>query len=262
MKEFYHKWYSQYLSRDFEMNVYGEKGLPVILFPTFNGRFFEHKDNGVISSVSNYIDAGKIKVYCHDNFNYSSWHNYEIEPADRAKNHIAYERMIINDILGFAKYETGFDKFIIAGFEFGAYHALNFTLRHPEKASNLLCVSGFYDIKQFIFGYYDDNCYFNNPTDYLPNLEDEWYLNQLQQIKIEIGVSSNDSLFDENKNISNLLSKKKIVNTFSVERKAKDKNESWKIIFNQFIANILNEKESEQKHSDKRFTNNKPELNL
>jgi esterase/lipase superfamily enzyme len=243
MKEFYHKWYSQYLSRDFEMNVYGEKGLPVIIFPTFNGRFFEHKDNGIIDSIADFIDDGRIKVYCHDNYNYSSWHNYEIHPADRAKSHIAYERMVINDILGFAKYETGYEKFIIAGFEFGAYHSLNFTLRHPEKVSDLLCVSGFYNIKQFIFGYYDDNCYFNNPPDYLPNLSDEWYINHLKQISIKICVTQNDPLYHENKNISNLLSSKEIPNSFDIEKNGKEGVESWKIIFRNFINSLMSPKE-------------------
>lgn len=235
MKEFYHKWYSQYLGRDFEMNVYGEHGLPVILFPTFNGRFYEYKENGIIESLSKLIDSQKIKIYSPDSYNYQSWHNYEIHPADRAKSHLAYERMIINDVLGFAKYETEKDKFIMAGFEFGAYHALNFTLRYPDKISHLFCGSGFYDIKQFIFGYYDDNCYFNNPPDYLPHLEDEWYLENLKKIKISFGVITNDPLYDENKNMSKALLRKGIQNDFISINENDDKISEWKILFREFL---------------------------
>lgn len=239
MKEFYHKWYSQYLSCDIEMCVYGENGLPVILFPTFNGRFFEYKDNGIINSLSDLIDLHKIKIYVPDNYNYQSWHNYEIHPAERVKNHLTYERMIINDILGFVKYETARDKFIMAGFEFGAYHALNFTLRHPDIISHLLCGSGFYDIKQFIFGYYDDNCYFNNPPDYLPNLEDQWYLENLKKIKIIFGVFANDPLHDENRNLSEILKMKGITNEFIIVHNNEDRLSAWKYLFREFLSRIF-----------------------
>jgi len=41
-------------------------------------------------------------------------------------------------------------------------------------------MSGSYDIKAYSNGYYDDNCYFNSPVDYLPNLSDERILGLLR----------------------------------------------------------------------------------
>ena len=238
MKEYYHKWYSQYIGKEFEMLVFGEKGIPVILFPTFNGRYFEYKDNQVINSAEELLDKGLIKIYCPDSFNYQSWHNYDIHPADRAKSHLAYERLIINDVIGFARYETNYQKFVMAGFDFGAYHSLNFTLRRPDLVSDLLCVDGFYNIKQFIFGYYDDNCYFNDPREYLPNLCDEWYIENLKNINIKISITDQASLFSENKLISELLSKKKIPNVFFFDSSKIDKLEKWKKIFSEFVGKL------------------------
>jgi len=238
MKEFYHKWYSQYISRDFEMLVFGERGIPVILFPTFNGKYFEYKDNKIIESAADLVENGKIKIYCPDNFNYSSWHNYEIHPADRAKSHLAYERLIINDVIGFAKYETEYQKFVIGGFEFGAYHSLNLTLRHPELVSNLLCTDGFYDIRQFVFGYYDDNCYFNNPVDYLPNLQDKWFIENLQKILIEIASTDKSVSYDNNYFIHELLLRKKIKNNFFVNENDTDKISKWSTILKTFLNQL------------------------
>jgi hypothetical protein len=65
MNKRYIKWYTPYLSRDFEMLVFGEKsGLPLILFPTSGARYYENKDFGLVGSVAWYIDNGKITVYC------------------------------------------------------------------------------------------------------------------------------------------------------------------------------------------------------
>lgn len=235
MKEYYHKWYSQYIGKEFEMLVFGEKGIPVILFPTFNGRFYEHKDNQIISAAEELLNNGIIKIYCPDSFNYQSWHNYDIHPADRIKSHIAYEKLIINDVLGFAKYETNYHKYIMAGFEFGAYHSLNFTLRHPDLISDLLCVDGFYNIKQFIFGYYDDNSYFNDPFEYLPNLIDDWFIEHLLKINIDIHVTDEKSVFKENKDLSNILVSKKIKHNFSCDKSETEKLLKWKNIFTEFL---------------------------
>jgi esterase/lipase superfamily enzyme len=41
-------------------------------------------------------------------------------------------------------------------------------------------MSGTYDLKAYTNGYYDDNCYFNSPADYLANLNDEAVLAKLR----------------------------------------------------------------------------------
>ena len=124
MHEQYHKWYTQYLSRDFEMLVFGHSGYPIILFPTLLGRFYETKDAGLIESVAHLVDDGKIKIYCPDGLDAQSWHNYNINPEDRVKTHVAYENVILNDVIGFAEYESGEKKIGVCGCAFGGYHAV------------------------------------------------------------------------------------------------------------------------------------------
>jgi esterase/lipase superfamily enzyme len=56
MNERYIKWCTPYLSRDFEMLVFGNGGgLPLILFPTSGARYYENKDFGLVGSVAWYI---------------------------------------------------------------------------------------------------------------------------------------------------------------------------------------------------------------
>jgi len=67
MNERYIKWYTPFLSREFEMLVFGEKsGLPLILFPTSGARYYENKDFGLVGAVAWYIENGKVTVYCPD----------------------------------------------------------------------------------------------------------------------------------------------------------------------------------------------------
>ena len=63
MNERYIKWYTPWLSREFEMLAFGNGGgLPPILFPTSFGSYYQNKDFGLTGSVSGYVDAGKVTV--------------------------------------------------------------------------------------------------------------------------------------------------------------------------------------------------------
>lgn len=216
MNEFYHKFYSQYLQRDFEMLVFGHSGQPVILFPKTRGRYYEMKDSGVINELSGHIESGKIKVYCPDTIDNESWYNYNIDPSDRVKKHLAYEKTILKDVIDFAKYELDSRRVGVAGFEFGAYHSANLAFKYPNLISNLFCFGGTYDIKRHIMGFYNHDCYFNNPPDYLPGLQDEWYINYLKEMDIRIIIGKEDQYYLENLQISEILSEKKVSHLFDI----------------------------------------------
>ena len=98
MNERYIKWYTPYLSREFEMLVFGNGGgLPLILFPTSGARYYENKDFGLVGSVVGYIDSGKITVYCPDAIDRESLYNKSIHPADRMRTHNAYENVVVHE---------------------------------------------------------------------------------------------------------------------------------------------------------------------
>lgn len=216
MNEFYHKFYSQYLQRDFEMLVFGHSGHPLVMFPKAGGRYYEMKDSGVINDFSDDIEVGKIKVYCPDTIDYESWYNYDIDPASRVKKHLQYQQTILKDVIGFAKYELDVEQVGLIGFEFGAYHCTNLAFKYPNFISGLFCMGGTYDIKRHIMGFYNDNCYFNNPPDYIPGLNDEWHLKYLKKMDIRICIGSNDQHFEENLYFSELLGNKEINHWFEM----------------------------------------------
>ena len=220
------------------MLVFGHWGYPVVAFPTSKARYYELKDFGLIYSAQHLIDSGKIKIYCPDSIDPESWYNYSIHPADRVKTHIGYENLILNDVIEFAKHETGEKRVAVAGCSFGAYHAANLAFRHPDKVSYVISMGGAFDIKQFIMGYYDDDCYFNNPPDYLPNLNDEWYLSRIKKMGIVLGTGEWDICLDENKNLSNILNAKGIQHWFDVRNGVGHDWHWWREMFPHYLAQI------------------------
>lgn len=220
------------------MLVFGHAGYPVILFPTSKARYYENKDFKLVDSAIPLIEAGKIKIYCPDGIDSKSWYNYSIHPADRVKTHIAYENVLVNDIIPMAKHETGFSKVAAAGCSFGGYHAANLAFRHPDLVGYMMSMSGAFDIKQFIYGYYDDNCYFNNPPDYLPNLNDHWHLSHLRTMGIVLGTGEWDMCLDENIRLSNILNQKGVRHWLDVRAGTGHDWPWWREMFPQYLSQV------------------------
>src|SRR6266568_3378481 len=177
MNERYIKWHTPYLSREFEMLAFGDggSGLPLILFPTSFGSYYQNKDFGLVGAVSGYIDSGKVTVYCPDAIDLESFYNKSIHPADRMRTHNAYENVIVRDVFDLARRECGCHRVAVCGASLGGYH--------------------------------EDNIYFNSPYEYLPNVPDPWKYNHMGII---IGTGEWDNTRDESYRVSGILNSKGI----------------------------------------------------
>ena len=234
MKEQYHKWYSPTLSRDIEMLVYGHAGYPVIIFPTTMGRYHESKDFGLIDTASWFVEQGLIQLYCPDSIDKDSWYNKSIHPADRVRNHAWYDKFIIDELVNSIRIEKSIPKVAVAGASFGGYHAANFAFKHPESVSHMFSMSGAFDIKMFMDGYYDDNTFYNNPVDFLPgsNHSDLWNMN------IVLGVGEWDICLDANKRMSDILNSKGINHWYDERKWAEHDWPIWKDMFPHYLSLI------------------------
>lgn len=210
------------------MLVFGHAGKPLILFPTSFGRYFQNKDYHLIDSIGWYIDQGLVRVYCPDGIDSASWYNKSIHPADRVKTHAAYERVIMNDVVNWARHDTKVGKVMFAGASFGGYHAANIALRNPWDTSHLISMSGAFDMRQFMDGYYDMEFYFQNPIDYVGGFQEGDFLNQVRQMSIVLGVADHDGCKDENFNFSNLLNSKGIHHWFDFRQGASHDWPIWR----------------------------------
>ena len=192
MHEEEHGWYSPRLEKHMKIHVYGHYGWPIVVFPTSGGDELEYAGQGMISALAHHIDGGRVKFYCINSVNNESWYNKEAHPRHRSWLQTRYDEYVAQELAPFihGHCQTPGIALTTTGASFGAYHAANTLLKHPDLFRRCLALSGVYDLKRFMDGDYDENFYFNNPVDYVSNLTDGWYLHQLSQCDIRLATGS------------------------------------------------------------------------
>jgi len=207
----YGSFFSSSLLREMEHLWFGHGGLPVVLFPTSQGRFYQMEDFGIVGALANKIDAGEIQLICVDSVDGESWYNNNIPAGKRALRHELYDHYIRHEIVPYIEHRIGRSDMATFGASFGAYHAANVAGRYPEVFRKAILFSGVYDIHSFINGYWDDRCYFHNPVSYIANMDAGWVA-KLSQVDWIIATGEYDSLIDDNRGFAALLSSKGIPN--------------------------------------------------
>ncbi len=216
MNREFHRAYSQQLQRDMDALVFGHAGHPLVVFPTSMGKFFEYEDRGMIRALAPKIEAGELQVFCPDAVDTESWYNKGVHPRVRVMRHIQYENYILQEFLPFIRWKNQSRGLAVTGCSFGGYQALNFALKHPDAVTQCISMGGAFDIHQFLDGYYDDDCYFNNPPDFLQNMNDDWFLNRYRQMKIVLATGEWDMCLDQNIKMSHLLDAKGVPNWLDI----------------------------------------------
>ncbi|MEO8166846.1 MAG: alpha/beta hydrolase-fold protein [bacterium] len=179
-----HQWYSPRLNKEMEIAVYGHYGFALLMFPTAAADYLEYERFQLIDSLAPFIDSGKIKAFSINSINSESWLNQHVPPPYKAIRHQQYNDYVMEEVVPFIRTMTSQDTQIITtGASLGALHAANMFFRRPDVFDGTIAMSGSYDVKAYSDGYYDDNCYFNSPVDYLPNLNDEHQLALLRSKK-------------------------------------------------------------------------------
>lgn len=234
MYEHYHRWYSSSLNREMEVITFGTRGYPVMLFPTSMGRYFENKDFKLLDSVSWFVDEGLVKIYCPDGIDSLSWYNRNIHPAQRVMNHVWYDQYLLTELVPLMQRETGVQRIVTAGCSFGGYHATNFGFRHPDVVKFIFNMGAAFDIKSQLDGYYDDNVYFNNPLDFIPNAENPWFAD----LFVVLGTGTNDMCWDANEKMAAVLRQKGIHHWLDVRQGATHDWPVWREMFPHYLSLI------------------------
>jgi esterase/lipase superfamily enzyme len=218
MNREYHKWYSPALNRDMELLLFGHGGRPILVFPTSMGRFFQYEDFGMIKVLAERLEAGTIQLLCVDGVDTESWYNRHISVHARALRHNAYERYLLDEALPwFADRNPGVhDNLTSTGASFGAYHAVNFAFKHPDRVKQVVAMSGAYSLQFLLRGGHDVEEYYNSPLEYMPNLSDEWYLSHIREQNIILVVGSDDICLTSTRQLSEVLWQKNIPHLLDV----------------------------------------------
>jgi esterase/lipase superfamily enzyme len=155
-----------------ELIAYGHYGRPLLAFPSEQGPAWQYEERGMIEAIEPLLDEGRLKVYAVQSYDSWTWHDTSVPLEKRAQRHGHYEDWILDRVVPWiAEDVAGGGELIVTGCSFGAYHAANFCLKRADLFPLAICQSGVYDVSVVGWGDRGDSVYFNNPADYVANLE-------------------------------------------------------------------------------------------
>jgi esterase/lipase superfamily enzyme len=188
MRTDHHHWHSPRLGYTMGVAVFGHWGLPMLAFPTSQGDEWEFQRASMVDAIAEFIDAGRVKLFCVGSNNHDSFLNKAAHPLHRSWRQRVWDEYIRDEVIPFvhASCQTPGIPITTMGASLGAYHAANTLFRYPHLVKRCYAMSGIYDLRRFMDGQHDDNFYYHNPIDYMANLTDPWFLDQLASCEIRL----------------------------------------------------------------------------
>ena len=152
----------------------------------------------MVAQVADKIEAGHLQLVCVDSVDAESWYNRDVPPRWRIARHMQYENYIMNEVVPLARGGQPDELLIGVGCSFGGYHAADFALRHPDVFRGFLSMSGAFDTTNFLRGYYDQDVYFHQPTQFVANMSDPWYLERYRRSTYVLATGEHDQCWNAN----------------------------------------------------------------
>lgn len=222
-------WYSHNLEREMPLVAYGHAGYPLLMFPTAAADYLEYERFLLVDAIKEQIEAGRVRAYSINSVNRYSLLNDKASPKEKAELLTRYDRYVVDEVLPLIRHDSGSQdaRPVTTGASLGAFLSANAYFRHPDLFRGVIAMSGSYDIRSYLKGYTDDNVYFNNPADYMRNLDDDYHLPLLRRADAIYIVSGQGAYEapDRSRDFSGLLSSKGIPH--KLELWGHDVNHDW-----------------------------------
>ncbi len=222
-------WFSQNLNIEMPLVAYGQSGYPLLMLPTAAADYLEYERFHLVDSIAPLIERGQIRAYSINSVNRYSLLNEQMPPHLKAELLTQYDRYITEEVLPLIRRDTGHEdaRPLTTGASLGAFLAANTYFKHPDLFRGVIAMSGSYDIRSYLQGHYDDNVYFNNPADYLANLNDDYHLPLLRKADAIVILSGQGAYEapDRSRALSDILNAKGIPHTLDLW--GQDVNHDW-----------------------------------
>lgn len=238
-----HTWHSSNLNKEMNVLSFGHYGFALVMFPSLTDDAFECENLGLTESIENFVHKGKCRIFSVGTVNEESWENSIITPQEKSQRHFEYNKYFIEEVVPFVYSKCGGPvPIILCGASNGAYHAVNHYFRRPDIFYGVIGMSGNYNIEHYAKGYFDDNCYFNSPVHYLPNLTNNYWLSFLMSkhhVYLLTGTGENENPHNTS-HLSQILSSRSIPHFSDYWGKEWGHNyETWKAMLNKIFETKL-----------------------
>lgn len=201
----YKSWKSPSMGKEMELLIYGKEGTPVILFPSAHGSYKEWEDRNGFLILEEQINEGYNQFYCVESFADESFMNESVDPLIRIQRFSQYQAYIMDELLPFISDNNSNPFVIVSGVALGAYCALLMALKYPTNFHKVIGLCGYYDISVHMNDVIDDSIYYNNPVEFIPNLNDDKLLKFISSVDIRLLNYKNDPTKEATRKMSDIL---------------------------------------------------------
>ena len=161
---------SAILGKDMHVNVYGTKGLPVVVFPTLAAAPESLEEVGIIDELADYLESGTIQLFCTQTVDEESWAS-DGDPAERSLRQESFYHYVVDELIPLVhKVSKSKARPLALGFDMGATHAAIALLRRPDLFQGCMSLSGCYDSRRYFGDWMDATLYDNTPCAFLPHM--------------------------------------------------------------------------------------------
>ncbi len=208
MKKDKKTWSSPSMGSKVKVNTYGHAGTPVLFFNSDCDK--TKTDEKFLESVQFQIEEGMNMVFTLEKPDYKIIFDEKMDPNKRLLHYLHIESFVIDELVPRMCKETGRDFVILSGVGDGGFLAANMLLKHPSKFQKCIVVCARYDMRPWFDGSEDEDFYYNNPIEFLPHLNDEFFLTDLRKSDFRLISHVNDPMLEQADRISDFLYNKQI----------------------------------------------------
>jgi len=210
----YKKEYSHNLGREMEFIRYGHSGKPVLVFPSQDGTCNQYEEFGMVNVLSDYIEQGRLQLFCVGSVDAESWSDIYGDPRYRIEMQEKYFNYITNEFVPRIQDISWRNDIIVTGCSMGGAHAGIAFFRRPDLFDTLISLSGMFDAAMFFGDYKDDLVYNNSVVDFLRNMPwDHPYLDIYRQKNIIVCIGQGaweGELLPSNRELADILYEKEV----------------------------------------------------
>jgi esterase/lipase superfamily enzyme len=173
---------------------WGYFGVPVLLFPTAGGDFEEVERFELVNSVSEFVEAGRVKIYSVDSVAGKTWLSHAGSPEYCSRVQNMFDAYIYEELVPHIRRDCASEsiELIAAGASNGAFNALASLCRHPDSFKLAIGMSGTYDLSRYLQAHFNQDFYFSSPLHYLPSLGESGQLERLRGRFAQLATGEGD----------------------------------------------------------------------
>ena len=117
-------WHSPRMGLDMPLAVYGDRGHPLVIFPTAAADHLENERFFLVKSIEPLIFAGKVRVFCVDSVTRHAWMDDTLHPLEKGRRQAAYSAYVEEELVPHIRRLSGEGvRVATSGASFGAFHA-------------------------------------------------------------------------------------------------------------------------------------------